>query len=156
MITKWFRIWKRWLDQLTIETYSIYLAFKDPRVHWYAKILIACIIGYAFSPIDRLLKSVPVIGYLDHLILVPLIIVLTFRKMIPQVVLAACREKARMAMSQRKPSWLDSSIVVVIWFLLSSLIIASTIWMIKDWNMALVHWFRWVTRMTLIPSSHAY
>lgn len=156
MITKHFFTWKRRIDQLTIETYAIYLAFKDPRVPWYAKILFACIIGYAFSPIDKLLKSIPIIGYLDHLILVPLVVIFAFKKMIPPTVFTDCREKARMAMNQRKPNWVVGSIILVIWFLLSSLIIVSTIWIIKDWNMLLAHWFRWVTRMTLIPKSHAY
>ncbi len=143
------------MNQLTIETYSIYLAYKDPRVPWYAKILIACIIGYAFSPIDKLLKSVPILGYLDHLILVPLVVVFAFKKMIPRAVLSDCRERARMTMNQKKPHWVDSSIIVAIWFMVSSLAIASTIWIIKDWNMVLVHWFRWFTRMTLISKSHA-
>ncbi len=156
MITKYFLTWKRMVDQLTIETYSIYLAYKDPRVPWYAKILIACIIGYAFSPVDKLLKSIPVIGYLDHLILVPLLVIFAFRKMIPQAVFTDCRKKAHMVINQRKPNWVVGSIILVIWFLLSSLIIVSTIWIIKDWNMLLAHWFRWVTRMTLIPKSHAY
>ncbi len=156
VIRKHFRRWKRQVDQLTIETYSLYLAYKDPRVPWYAKILIACIIGYAFSPIDKLLKSVPIIGYLDHLILVPLIVVFAFKKMIPRAVITDCLEKARMAVNAKKPNWVDGSVIIVIWFMVSSLVIASTIWMIKDWNIVLLHWFRWLTRMTLIPKSHAH
>ena len=50
---------KRRVNQLKMETYTIYLAYKDPRVPWYAKILIACVVGYAFSPIDKLLNTIP-------------------------------------------------------------------------------------------------
>ncbi len=155
MMRRHFSAWKRCVNQLTVETYSIYLAYKDPRVPWYAKILIACIIGYAFSPIDKLLKSIPILGYLDHLILVPLVVFFAFKKMIPRDVLTDCRGRARMAVNQKKPSWVDGSIIVAIWFMVSSLAIASAIWIIRDWNMVLVHWFKWFTRMTLIQKSHA-
>ena len=102
MTTKILDTWKRRANQLKMETYAIYLAYKDPRVPWYAKILVACIIGYAFSPIDKFLDSIPIIGYLDHLILVPLGVALAFKKMIPPAVLTDCREKARIAMNRKK------------------------------------------------------
>jgi uncharacterized membrane protein YkvA (DUF1232 family) len=60
---------------LKTEVYAIYLAYKDPRVPWYARILAVCVVGYAFSPIDLIPDPIPVIGYLDDLILVPLGIV---------------------------------------------------------------------------------
>jgi len=72
MATKLLYVWKRRVNQLKMETYTIYLAYKDPRVPWYAKILIVCVIGYAFSPIDKPLEAIPILGYLDHLVLVPL------------------------------------------------------------------------------------
>ena len=71
MTTKFLNTWKRRTNQLKMEAYAIYLAYKDPRVPWYAKILIVCVVGYAFSPIDKFLNSIPIIGYLDHLILGP-------------------------------------------------------------------------------------
>ena len=135
-----------------METYAIYLTYKDPRVPWYAKILIVCVIGYAFSPIDKFLNSIPIIGYLDHLILVPLGVVLAFKKMIPPVVFTDCREKARIAVNRKKPNWVDGSIIIVIWFLFASLAMASTIWVMKDWNLVLGQWFRWFTRITLIQN----
>jgi uncharacterized membrane protein YkvA (DUF1232 family) len=156
MATKHFNTWKRRVNQLKIETYSIYLAYKDPRVPWIAKILIACVIGYAFSPIDKFLNSIPILGYLDHLFLVPLGVVFTFKKMIPPAVLTDCREKARMAVNPRKPNWVDGSIIIVIWFLFASLLTASTIWVIKDWNLVFGHWFRWFTRMTLNSESNVH
>ncbi len=136
-----------------MEAYAIYLAYKDPRVPWYAKILIVCIIGYAFSPIDKVLNSIPIIGYVDHLILVPLGVVLVFKKMIPSAVLTNCRE---IAMNRKKPiNWVDGSITVFILLLFVSLAIVSTIWTMKDWNLVLVQWFRWFTRTVIISESHS-
>ena len=152
MTTKLLNTWKRKTNQLKMEVYAIYLAYKDPRVPWYAKILIVCVIGYAFSPVDKLLHSVPIIGYLDHLILVPLGVVIAFKKMIPPAVFTDCRE---IAMNRLKPNWIDGSIIVFMWFLLVSLVIISATWAMKDWNLVLAQWFRWFTRMTLISESNA-
>ena len=152
MTTKLLNTWKRKTNQLKMEVYAIYLAYKDPRVPWYAKILIVCVIGYAFSPIDKFLNSIPIIGYLDHLILVPLGVVIAFKKMIPPAVFTDCRE---IAMNRLKPNWIDGSIIVFMWFLLVSLVIISATWAMKDWNLVLGEWFRWFTRMTLISESNA-
>ena len=152
MTTKLLNTWKRKTNQLKMEVYTIYLAYKDPRVPWYAKILIVCVIGYAFSPVDKLLHSVPIIGYLDHLILVPLGVVIAFKKMIPPAVFTDCRE---IAMNRLKPNWINGSIIVFMWFLLVSLVIISATWAMKDWNLVLGQWFRWFTRMTLISESNA-
>jgi uncharacterized membrane protein YkvA (DUF1232 family) len=145
MTTKILDIWKQRANQLKMETYAIYLAFKDPRVPWYAKILFACIVGYAFSPIDKFLKSIPIIGYLDHLILVPIGVALAFKKMIPPTVFTDCREKARAAMNRKNPTnWVY---VIFIWLLFASFAIVSTKWAMKDWNGVLKLWFKWFMRM---------
>ncbi len=155
MTTKLFNPWKRRANRIKMEAYAIYLAYKDPRVLWYAKILIACVIGYAFSPIDKFLHSIPIIGYVDHLILVPLGVVLAFKKMIPPAVFSDCREKARIALNRKKPNWVDGSIIIVIWFLFASLAMASTIWIMKDWNLVIGQWLRWFTRTVIISESHS-
>ena len=153
MTTKIFHIWKRRVNQLEMEFYAIYLAYKDPRVLWYAKILIVCIIGYLFSPIDRLLNSIPIIGYLDHLILVPIGVLLVFKKMIPAAVLTDCREKARIAVSQKKPrNWVTGAFVIFTWFLLASLAIFFTTVVMKDWSSVLKWWPRWFIRMTKLQN----
>ena len=152
MKTKPVNTWKRRTNQLKIEVWSIYLAYKDPRVPWYAKILTVCVIGYAFSPIDKFLNSIPILGYLDHLIFVPLGVVLVFKRMIPSQVLTDCRE---IAMNRLKPNRIDGFIIVFICFLLVSLVSVSAIWVMKDWNLVLAQWFRWFTRMTLISGSNA-
>ncbi|MBD2045406.1 DUF1232 domain-containing protein [Coleofasciculus sp. FACHB-64] len=108
--------WKQQLHRLKKETYAIYLACKDPRVPWYARILAGLIVAYAFSPIDLIPDFIPVIGYLDDLILVPLGIWLVL-KMIPPAVMADCRERATSAIAQDKPTnWIAAFIIVAIWF----------------------------------------
>ncbi len=75
------------------------------RVPWYAKLFAACVVAHALSPIDLIPDFIPVVGYLDELVLVPLGIVLT-PKMIPPVVLAECRQRAEITMAQSEPtSW---------------------------------------------------
>ncbi|MBD1899672.1 YkvA family protein [Trichocoleus sp. DQ-A3] len=113
--------WKQHLHRLKKETYAIYLACKDPRVPWYARILAGLIVAYAFSPIDLIPDFIPVIGYLDDLILVPLGIWLVL-KMIPPAVMADCRERATSAIAQDKPTnWIVAFIIVAIWFGLGTL-----------------------------------
>jgi hypothetical protein len=85
--------------------------------------------------------------------LVPLGVVIAFKKMIPSAVWTDCRE---IAMNRKKPTnWVDGSIVIFIWVLFVSLGIVSTIGVMKGWNLVLGQWFRWFTRITLIPESNA-
>jgi len=100
---------------LKTEVYAIYLAYKDPRVSWYARIFAICVVGYALSPIDLIPDFIPILGYLDDLILVPLGIALAL-KMIPKEVMAEYREQARAVMLQGKPVNRVAAIVIVgIW-----------------------------------------
>jgi len=95
--------WKRRARYLKSEVYAMYLAYKDPRVPWYARLLAACVVGYAFSPIDLIPDPVPILGYLDDLILIPLGVALVLR-MIPEPVMTEGREKAKTIMSAGKPT----------------------------------------------------
>ncbi|HEX9991104.1 MAG TPA: YkvA family protein [Chloroflexia bacterium] len=113
--------WKQRARQLKTEVYALYLAYKDPRVPWHARIFAACVVAYAFSPIDLIPDPIPVLGYLDDLILIPLGITLAV-KMIPAPVLAECREKARAAMQSGKPvNWIAAGVIIAIWLLLAAL-----------------------------------
>lgn len=78
---------------LKAETFALYLAARHPETPWYAKLIVASIVAYAFSPIDLIPDFVPVLGYVDDLILLPLGIALAI-KMIPATVLAECQAKA--------------------------------------------------------------
>jgi len=114
--------------QLKIEIYAIYLAYKDPRVPWFARIFAACVVGYAFSPIDLIPDPIPILGYLDDLILIPLGVVLVL-KMMPPEVLAECREKAQEIMRQGKPvNRIAAFVIITIWIILTLLV---TVFMLK-------------------------
>lgn len=117
--------WKQQVRKLKKQTYIIYLACKDSRVPWYARALAAVVVAYALSPIDLIPDVIPVIGYLDDLILVPLGIILVTR-MIPPVVLEACRAQAEVAMNQSSPHrWIAAVVIIAIWLLLG---IVAVVW----------------------------
>lgn len=108
-------IWKQRVRELKIELYAIYLAYRDPRVPLPARIFAACVVGYAFSPIDLIPDFIPVLGYLDDLILVPLGITLAL-KMIPVAVMDECREKSREIMQAGKPvNRTAAAIIIAVW-----------------------------------------
>jgi uncharacterized membrane protein YkvA (DUF1232 family) len=116
--------WKRRVRQLKAETYALYLAYRDPRMPWYARLLAAVVVGYAFSPIDLIPDFVPILGYVDDLILVPLGIWLILR-LVPPEVMAEARERAARAMVQGKPvNRAAAAGVVLIWLLLAGLGVA--------------------------------
>ena len=116
-------VWKQRAGQLRVETYAIWLAYQDPRVPWYARAFSACVVGYAFSPIDLVPDPIPVLGYLDDLVLIPLGIALALR-MIPQEVMVECRQKAEAAVSEGKPTnWKAAAVIVTLWAILALLVI---------------------------------
>jgi uncharacterized membrane protein YkvA (DUF1232 family) len=120
--------WKQRVRQLKTETYALYLAYRDPRVPWYARLLVAVVVGYAFSPLDLIPDFVPVLGYLDDLILVPLGIWLAL-KLIPAEVMAEARERARQVMAEGKPVNRAAAVVIVgLWLLLAAL---SVFWVLR-------------------------
>ena len=108
-----------WARGVKVEVYALYLAYRDPRVSWYARVFAAAVVGYAFSPIDLIPDVVPVLGYLDDLIVVPLGIALAI-KMIPPHVLAECREKAREA-KDRPVNRVAAVAIVIVWIALAVL-----------------------------------
>jgi uncharacterized membrane protein YkvA (DUF1232 family) len=113
--------WKRKARELKVQVYALYLAYKDPRVPVYAKIFAACVVGYAFSPIDLIPDPIPVLGYLDDLVIVPLGVALAL-KMIPADVLAECQEQARELIKQGKPvNKVAAAVIIGIWLLVAAL-----------------------------------
>jgi uncharacterized membrane protein YkvA (DUF1232 family) len=114
--------WRQRARQLKAESYALYLAYKDKRTPWYARLFAACVVGYAFSPIDLIPDMIPVLGYLDDLVLIPLGVALAL-KMIPPEVMADCREQAQAAMAEGKPvSRVAAVVIVAIWLLLAALV----------------------------------
>lgn len=115
---------KLWARSLKTEVHALYLAYGDPRVPLYARVFAAVVVGYAFSPIDLIPDPIPVLGYLDDLVLIPLGIALAVR-MIPPEVLAECRERARTAAADGRPvNRVAAAFVVAAWVLLAGLAIA--------------------------------
>lgn len=128
---KFIENWKQRARELKIEVYALYLAYKDPRVPLYARIFAACVVGYAFSPIDLIPDPIPILGYLDDLVLIPLGVSLAI-KMIPPIVLAECRDQAREGMKEGKPvNRIAAAIIVAIWLLLAGLAIVFVIRLIR-------------------------
>ena len=110
---------KQWARSLKTEPYALYLAYRDPRVPWYARLMAACVVGYAFSPIDLIPDPIPILGYLDDLIIVPIGVWLTL-KMIPVEIMTECREKARAEVQKGEPTnWVAAGVIISIWILLA-------------------------------------
>ena len=99
--------------ELKAWTYALYGAYRDPRVPWYARVFALCVVAYAFSPIDLIPDFVPVLGYLDDLILIPLGIALAIR-MIPPEVLHEHRERGRVLAAEGKPVNRAAAVVIVL------------------------------------------
>ncbi len=104
--------WKKRVKELKTEIVALYLAYKDPRVPWYAKAFIVVIVGYALSPVDLIPDFIPVLGYVDDFILIPAAITVAL-KMIPPDILEECRKKA--ASESLKKNWVGAVFIVLIW-----------------------------------------
>ncbi|HWO96424.1 MAG TPA: YkvA family protein [Bacillus sp. (in: firmicutes)] len=112
---------KAWAKNLKRQIFILYFACKDVRVPWYAKAFTAFVVAYAFSPIDLIPDFIPILGYLDEVILLPLGIMFAL-KMIPKDVLSDCEAKAEEMMRNGKPkNWIAGLIIIVIW-------VAITVW----------------------------
>jgi uncharacterized membrane protein YkvA (DUF1232 family) len=115
--------WQKQLKYLKREAYTLYYACSDLHTPWYAKLLAICVVTYAFSPIDLIPDFIPVIGYLDDLLIVPFGVFLV-SKLIPREVMTAAREKAETAIAEGKDkpkSWIGAAIIIAIWFLIAGL-----------------------------------
>ena len=111
---------RQWARRVKRDTYALYLAARDPRTPWYAKVVAACVVAYAFSPIDLIPDFIPVLGYLDDVIVVPLGIVLALR-LIPADVMAECRARAEATRPASKPrDLIGAAVVVAIWLALAA------------------------------------
>jgi uncharacterized membrane protein YkvA (DUF1232 family) len=108
------------------EAYALYIAARDPRVPWHAKAFMGLVLAHTFSPIDLIPDFIPVLGYLDDLIVTPLGIALAL-KMIPAQVMIDARQQAEVLLQQGKPiSRTGAIMVIAIWLL----IIAAVAWSI--------------------------
>jgi uncharacterized membrane protein YkvA (DUF1232 family) len=95
------------------EILALFLAVKHPATPWYAKALVALIVGYALSPIDLIPDFIPVLGYLDDFVLLPLGIALAIR-LIPPFVLDDCRRQAAAYGNILPKLWLGALLIILL------------------------------------------
>jgi uncharacterized membrane protein YkvA (DUF1232 family) len=114
--------WKKWARLTTRDAHALYLAARDPRVPWHAKAMAAAVAAYALSPIDLIPDFIPVIGYLDDLVIVPLGIALVVWMTPPQIM---AEHRARADAAQHRPvSQTTVMMIVGIW----TVMLALTTW----------------------------
>lgn len=116
---------KRRAKQLKTDIPAVFLALKHPGTPWYAKTLAALAVAYALSPIDLIPDFIPVLGYLDDLLLLPGLVALTL-KLLPSEVLEECREKAEELWQDGKPKkWYYALPIAALWALIIFIIVKS-------------------------------
>lgn len=114
--------WRQRAGRLKAETYALYLAYRDPRVPFYVKLFVALVVGLAFSPIDLIPDFIPVLGYLDDIIVVPLGAALAVR-MIPAEVFSESRQRAQemVERGERPVSRTAAAVIIALWLVLAVL-----------------------------------
>lgn len=116
------------IDALKYDVSALYLAYKRNDVPVYAKIMIVVTIAYALSPIDLIPDFIPVLGYLDDIILVPLFIYISL-KLIPKEIMAECREQAKDLWQNGRPKkWYYVIPVVIVWVVVVCIVIRYIFW----------------------------
>ncbi len=108
-------------QRLKREAYALYFVARDKRTPWYARVVAAAVVAYALSPFDLIPDFVPVFGYLDDLIVVPLGVALVL-KLVPTEVLADCRERAQTA-AERPISRAGAAFMICVWLGLAILVL---------------------------------
>jgi uncharacterized membrane protein YkvA (DUF1232 family) len=114
-VSEWARAVKR-------DVLVVYLVSRDSRVPWLVKVLAAAVAAYALSPIDLIPDFIPVLGYLDDLVIVPLGI-LAVVKLVPAEVLAELRKEAARRLAARPRSWAGAAVIVLLWLVLLALLV---------------------------------
>jgi uncharacterized membrane protein YkvA (DUF1232 family) len=105
--------------KLKSQLFTLYFAYKNSKTPLFAKMFTCCVVAYAFSPIDLIPDFIPVLGYLDDLIIVPLGITIAL-KLIPESILEESRFKAQEKMSEQKPkNWFTGTVFILIWIALT-------------------------------------
>lgn len=111
--------WKELIQNLKRNIYILYLAYRHPETPWYAKAFSLFIVAYALSPIDFIPDVIPVLGYLDEVILLPLGILGAFT-LIPNHVLQECRVTASQTPKRLRKNWAAAIIILLVWLSLAT------------------------------------
>lgn len=112
---------KRWARNVRLDVVALWIAARDPRVPWHAKAVAACVAAYALSPIDLIPDFIPILGYLDDIIIVPLGILLAVR-LIPDALMSEFRREA-IRREDRPRSYVAAAMIAAIW-------IGATAWLL--------------------------
>jgi uncharacterized membrane protein YkvA (DUF1232 family) len=119
----WMQKWRTWARGLRREIYALYLAYRHPDTPWYARWVAALVAAYAFSPIDLVPDFIPVLGYLDDLLLLPLGIALAI-KLVPPQVMQECRAQADQRLLTGHPVNRAAALVIVlVWIIFMGLLV---------------------------------
>jgi uncharacterized membrane protein YkvA (DUF1232 family) len=121
------KTWRQRAEELRRHTLALYFAARDPRVPLAAKLLIALVVAYALSPIDLIPDFIPVLGYLDDLLLLPLGVWLAV-KLVPEAVWQDCRARAA-SVSDEPPRSRTAAVIIVLVWLLAGLLV--TLWLLR-------------------------
>lgn len=113
-------------EALEAELYAVALAARDPRTPLLAKGLIAVAVAYAVSPIDPIPDVVPGLGYLDEVVLLPAIVGLALR-LIPDDVMAECRDRAEGEIDVGRARWVVAAVVVLVWLALAAVVVRAVL-----------------------------
>ena len=114
---------KQKAKHLKRETTALYFAYRDPRTPWYARAFSALVVAYMLSPIDLIPDFIPILGYLDDLVLVPLGIRLAL-KMIPSEVMADARKSADDPIQNRAIELAITMLILCVWVVVSCVILS--------------------------------
>ncbi len=112
---------KRWARRIKRDVMALWIAARDPRVPWYAKAVCTAIAAYALSPIDLIPDYIPVLGYLDEAVLLPLAILLAVRLVPPQL-MAEFRAEAD-SRAERPVSRVAAAFIVILWIAATALLL---------------------------------
>ncbi|WP_027624287.1 YkvA family protein [Clostridium lundense] len=114
----WFSYIKQKAKEIKKEIGALYLAYKRPDIPFYTKLVLIIVVGYALSPIDLIPDFIPVLGYLDDLVLIPLGIAFAV-KLIPRDIMDECRQQSEDIFKKGKPkNWVVAGIIICIWIII--------------------------------------
>lgn len=119
---------RAWARQIKRDVHALYLAARDPRVPWYAKVVAIAVAAYALSPIDLIPDFIPVLGYLDDLIIVPLGIFLAVQ-LVPADLMSEFRTIAAGAAGERSLGRYGAAVIVLLW----AIGLVVTTWWLGAW-----------------------
>ncbi|MEB2298739.1 DUF1232 domain-containing protein [Lysinibacillus xylanilyticus] len=111
---------KAFAKKLKQNLFVLYLSYRDPRTPWYAKLLAMLVVAYAFSPIDLIPDFIPVLGYLDDLIIVPLGITLALKLIPPNVIEDNIEAAEKLKQSGKPKNWFVGILFIIIWIIFAA------------------------------------